>query len=345
MSAAASSSSSSSSASASTPSYKDDIKYIKTTFATKYDEFLEDLEQTFPELSESIGHAKKVSPSFRLEMYRKQVVQSHTRQTDALECPGVVLPHVTITEGLWSTASEKTKAAVYEYLAVLDMCSVYASLDFLNEKDDGEMAGKGFLENLMKNMGGKLEGINFEAISKKITELFGEVSGSEEDGAAAGAAGVFPEFSQKFLKGKLAKLAEEMLREFNPEDFGLRPEDLKEMESNPAKAVELLMKAINSEGNMDIIKKVMTRISKRLQEKVQRGELRPQELVEEAEALIKEFQENPKFVELMESFRSMMSFEDPDFARAAGREGTARMSIVRDRLRKKLEAKRQQQKK
>ena len=55
---------------------------------------------------------------------------------------------------------------------------------------------------------------------------------------------------------------------------------------------------------------------------------------------IKEFQNNPKFVNIMESFRSMFNFEDPDMARAAGREGEARRSIVQQRLRKKLEERR-----
>jgi hypothetical protein len=41
----------------------------------------------------------------------------------------------------------------------------------------------------------------------------------------------------------------------------------------------------------------------------------------------------------MESLKSMFGFEDMDMARQAGREGSARLSMVQQRLRKKLEAK------
>jgi hypothetical protein len=70
------------------------------------------------------------------------------------------------------------------------------------------------------------------------------------------------------------------------------------------------------------------------------GEIRPQEIVAEAEELMKTFSENPAFVEMMETFRSLFGMEDMDVARSAGREGSARMAIVRERLRKKMEAKR-----
>jgi hypothetical protein len=89
-----------------------------------------------------------------------------------------------------------------------------------------------------------------------------------------------------------------------------------------------------------MIQKAMARVGKKLQEKVQRGELRPQELVAEAEELMKEFQTHPAFVEMMESFRSAFSFEDPDLARETGRDGEGRLAIARARLRKKMEARR-----
>jgi hypothetical protein len=65
-----------------------------------------------------------------------------------------------------------------------------------------------------------------------------------------------------------------------------------------------------------------------------------QELVAEAEELMKTFGENPQFVEMMEAFRSAFGFEDKEAAQAAGRDNENRLSIARARLRKKLEAKR-----
>ena len=89
-----------------------------------------------------------------------------------------------------------------------------------------------------------------------------------------------PKLPEKFLKGKLAKLAEDLVREFKPEDFGLRPEDLAAVEKDPTRAFEILMQASGS--NPEMLQKAMMRVGKRLQEKVQRGELKPEELAAEA---------------------------------------------------------------
>ena len=42
---------------------------------------------------------------------------------------------------------------------------------------------------------------------------------------------------------------------------------------------------------------------------------------------------------MMKAFKSAFSFEDPDAARASGRDDKARLNIVRNRLRAKLAAK------
>ena len=54
---------------------------------------------------------------------------------------------------------------------------------------------------------------------------------------------------------------------------------------------------------------------------------------------MKEFSENTSFVELLESFRTMFDMKDMGVARQAGREGSARLSIVKERLKKKLDSK------
>ena len=87
----------------------------------------------------------------------------------------------------------------------------------------------------------------------------------------------------------------------------------------------------------EILQNAMKRIAKRLQDKIRRGELRPQELAAEAEEMIKQFTDNPAFVELMESFRSVFGFEDPEMARAAGRDSDGRRAIAQRRLRQERE--------
>jgi hypothetical protein len=74
---------------------------------------------------------------------------------------------------------------------------------------------------------------------------------------------------------------------------------------------------------------------------VQSGSIRPDDIAREAEELMKEFAENSSFVDMMQGIKSVFGMEDMDTARKAGREGSARLSTARDRLRKKLEKKKQ----
>jgi hypothetical protein len=88
--------------------------------------------------------------------------------------------------------------------------------------------------------------------------------------------------------------------------------------------------------NPNMLQAAMKRIMKRLQDKFQRGEFKPQELAAEAEEMMKEFSENPAFVDMMDSMRKAFSFEgNMEGAKAAGQEHTARMNIVKERLRRK----------
>jgi hypothetical protein len=177
----------------------------------------------------------------------------------------------------------------------------------------------------MRDARASMDSIDFEKLSEKFFSAFG-TKGS-----------ALPPFPEKFLKGKLAKLAEEMVREFKPEDFGFSKEELEACERDPARAFEILMKG--SMGNPKLIQTAMGRIAKKLQDKVARGELKPKELVEEAESLMKEFQSHPAFVELMEAFRGMFGGDHAeDLQRSATRDDQSRLSIVQARLRKKLEA-------
>lgn len=62
-------------------------------------------------------------------------------------------------------------------------------------------------------------------------------------------------------------------------------------------------------------------------------------MAREAEEMMKDFAENPAMMEMMETFRGVFGFENQETARAAGRDGENRLSIARNRLRAKLEAK------
>ena len=298
------------------------VPNLLDTFHAKYDEFAADLLQTFPELSEEINLALKVEKMDRPVVYTAKVLTIRKGiPNETLEkTPGLVLPGVSITQELWSSAGDKTKKAIHEYVSILNLCVAF---------QEG-MAGsfsKEWMDKMMKDAQESMGKLDFESISQTFFKAFG----SKEGGAG------MPPLPERFLKGKLAKLAEDMVREFKPEDFGLSAEEMAKCESNPQMAFEILMKA--SMMNPSTIQKAMMRVAKKLQEKVQRGELRPQELASEAEELMKEFESHPAFVELMETFRSAFGTDNMQQAKAQGREPEARLSLIQQRLRKKAEEK------
>ena len=294
---------------------------LQTTFQKKYLEFIADLRTTFPEIELELSVAAGIQIPISIQRYYKEVAGKHAELTPELKCPGIILPGLSIEPSMWGTVSEKSKRAIYDYLGILDLCCTYE-----NGADSIENEGKfkEWAEKITSQWRSRLDGVDFNSLGEKFKDLFG-------------AGGAIPKLPEKFLKGKLARLAEDMVKEFKPEDFGLRPEDLAEVGRDPTRAFEILMKA--SAVKPDMLQKAMTRVSKKLQEKIQKGQLRPEELAAEAEELMNEFQSHPAFAEMMRSFKSAFSFEDPDAARASGRDNQARLSIVQKRLRAKLAAK------
>jgi ATP-dependent exoDNAse (exonuclease V) beta subunit len=207
------------------------------------------------------------------------------------------------------------------------MCSLYH-----NTSSWADLSGQeGFIKDFLEHWKTKMGSADFSGLADRFAKFLNTA------GASASGSGI-PALPERFLKGKIAKLAEELVREFRPEDFGLTPQQLEECESNPAKAFEILLQAYSSRP--EILQNAMKKIASRMQQKIQRGELKPQDLAREAEDIMKECTSNPAFQGMMEGFRdSFGAFADPDIARAQGREGDARLQLVRERLRKKMEQK------
>ena len=304
----------------STPSNDESFSEI---FDKKYNEFCDDLEGAIPELIDHIHAAKALPSNVRSERFHAEVLPTATPTRNTESCPGTVLPGVIITEQIWSSLSSTSKSAIQQYLTLLSFCSLY---DFNRANPDlsGNTYSKAWADDFLKGWKDKLGSMDFESMSKKIAEMFEAGSGKFN-------------IPERFLKGHIAKLAEEIVSEFKPEDFGLTEETMKDLETNPSRAFELLMNIYTNKP--EVMQNAMKRIIKRLQDKFKRGELRPEQIAAEAEELMKEFSGNSSFVELMETFRNTFGMHDMDMAREVGRENDARRNLVRERLRKKLEQK------
>jgi hypothetical protein len=309
---------------------------LHTVFFEKYTEFASNLINVFPELEESIRKSLNLQDTDKLSLFKTDVLPSSgnpNRNTN--DCPGIVLPCVTITDELWNSISDKSKKAIQDYVSLLSFCCVIESGDGVWNKDH--------MDKFLDTWKEKLSNVDFSSLVEKFADMFGmNDSSGNSPGSFFGLSGGMPKLPEKFLKGHIARLAEELVKDFKPEDFGFTPEEIQTLEKEPGKAFEIMMKIYTTKP--DIIQKSIHKIANRLKDKVMKGQIRPDEIAREAKELMEEFSENPAFVEIMENFKDMFGFEDMDLARKAGREGSARLALVKDRLKKKLDAKKSQQK-
>lgn len=289
-------------------------------FLDKYAEFAAQLLKTCPELKTDIDLAMFISDADKVAQFKERVLPSCSPKRDPKASPGVVLPGVFITDEVWATFSDSAKDAVQQHLTVLSFCLLIdmGTKGDVNGSDWTEAWAKKMLNEMKETMGG----VDFSSFGEKIAELFGEGKG-------------FPQLPEKFLKGQIARLAEEIVKELNIEDFGISPADVEETKKNPAKTFEIMMGLFTN--NPAILQSTVQKLSKKLQQKIQSGALRPKELMAEAEELMKVFSDNPQFVTMMESFRSAFGAREADFERAAGRQPNPRLSLVKERLKRKLE--------
>ena len=293
-------------------------------FNTKYNEFARDLEGACPELKAPLDAALALPAAERLKQFRDCVLPSCSPKRDTAKRPDFVLPGVAMTDAIWLTLSARNKQVIQEYLTVLSFSFL---IDSGKEEDvSGSQWTAEWAKKMMDEMQSKMKNIDFAGISAKIAEMF---SGTDASG--------IPQIPEKFLKGHIAKLAEEIVKDIKLEDFGIDPRDFESANSDPTKALRMIMEIFTRDSRA--FQQTIAKLTKKLQQKIQSGAIKPQELVTEAEELMKSFSDNPQFVGMMEQFRDAFGFADQAAANAAGREPEGRLSLVRERLRKKLEAK------
>ena len=299
---------------------------LDSIFQSKYNEFMNSLLEAFPDLAEVIKVAESVAAEDREKLYKQMVMpNAGNPKRNMTLCPGMVLPGVHINEAMWSSSSQGTKDAINQFLGLLTFAITMKdgkSSDFGYNSD----AFRIWADTFMDDWRGKMNRTEFDSFTQRFADLFGNTAASGDR---------LPPFPEKLRNGKLVKLAEEIVRELKPEEFGLDAETVKQCETDPSKAFEVIMNS--TMRNPEKLQGAMKRIMKRLQDKFQRGEFKPQELAAEAEEMMKEFSENPAFVEMMDSMRKAFSFEgDMDAASAAGQEKSAKLHVAQERMRKEL---------
>ena len=333
---------------------KEEKEEIPSVFQKKYDEFVEDLLGALPEYKAKILLAQSIPAKLRLDRFQAEVKFKNTMAGDAEEFrknPTTILPGVTIVDALWEMLSDNTKKAIWEHVRVLSVCC-FMEAGFGNDEKPKWMDDA--MSAAMEDMKKKLESVDFQSLIKKFMNMMkpsdNADADSKESDEKSGLPNLddmfkngFPKLPERFLKGHMARLAQEMIKDITPADLGISPEMMKECEKDPSRSIQILFSTFTN--NPGVIQQLIGRIGKRLQQKVMSGSINPQEIAREAEELMKEFAGNSSFVDMMGGIKSAFGFEDMDTARAAGKEGSARLATARDRLRKKLEKKKAAQKK
>ena len=308
---------------------------MSVSFSATYVQFVAELLETFPEYAGALNTAKTDSNARENFL---AVWKTHTNniavQNDSIftEAGLELVPGFSMTKKLWSELSNNSRTAIWRYLTSLLL--IAAAFDGA-EKTDGIWDISGFehdMEEMMKRLkSGEDNGMKdiFEKLAK-MAEGFGmkDISGAFEGLGGTGPDGK-PKFKipERLFKGHIAKIAEEIVSEFNPEDFGLSPEILNS--NDPTKIFTFLQEIFTQKPDMLI--GIAQRIAKKIQAKFQRGDFNRDELIREAEELMKEFSDNEAFSGLFEQLGEMLKGGEKE----SGNEGSARRREVQERLKKK----------
>ena len=264
--------------------------------------------------------------------------------------PNMILPSVVISNEVWAALSNHTKKAIWEHVRVLSICC-FMEAGF--GQDDKPKWMEDAMGAAMEDMKKKFESADFQSMIKKFMNMMKQGDKNDDDDDNKNTSGLpnlddmfkngFPKLPEKFMKGHMARLAQEIVKDITPEDLGISSEIMKDCEKDPSRAINIMFSTFTN--NPGIIQKIITKIGNRLQQKVMSGAINPQEIAKEAEELMKEFSGNSSCVDMMGGIKSAFGFEDMDSARKMGKEGSARLATARDRLRQKLEKKKAAQKK
>lgn len=297
-----------------------------TSFAGMYEQFVAELKTTFPEFSSSITEASTL-PDVRLRF--TEVWRNHTKnvatQNNAIFTPtGIeIIPGFVMTASLWSELSKTTQNAIWKYVSSLLLLAANMETE---GKSFWDLSGfQADMEEMMKHLktdgsAADMKGI-FENLGK-MAESFGFKDFGKD---MSGASSKF-KIPERLFKGHIAKIAEELVKEFKPEDFGISPDVLES--DDPARVFTYLQELFTK--NPETLMSAAKKIASKIQKKFETGAIKREDIIREAEELMAEFQENDAFSSLFGSLGEILKGSEKE----SGNEGSARRREVQERLRK-----------
>lgn len=315
------------------------------SFASTLRAFCAELRETFPELTAIVDRAASITPDQFWRSWKGTLAVLLDRDVGALfgEKKGFLLGAVRLTPALWGECSPATQAAIWRYLRTLTLESALeVSLEGLDAVTLGALNGILTAERIEKG-GADAEAATSELLEEGLShmkplmeKLKGMLGGFMDVSGLADFK--MPEIPEHLRNGRIARLAEDLAKQFKPEEFGIDPRLLE------GDNVEDILKRL-----ADLYQRDPTMLiagAKRMADKIRRqiegGSLDRDSLVEEAQEFVKLFREHPSFKEIISKFEGLAGggglaglFGGGD---GGGGEPSERLRAVRERLRKKMAA-------
>jgi hypothetical protein len=324
-------------------------------FARTFTSFCGELAATFPELTEAIRRvAGRATPTFFWKSWQEDLAVLAARDFAALQerRRGILVVPIVLTPALWAEVSPATQAAIWRYLRTLVLeaaMELHLDATALTEErlghlmailmeerggDDEDAVGETVMEEAMEHLTPLLE---------RLKGMMGGIGGVFDASGLAGMFGAsgeipFPEIPERLRKGRIAKLAEDMAKQFDPADFGIDPALLK------GDNVEEVLRGLAEMYQRDPTKLIAgaKRVAEKIKKQIMGGSLDRDALVAEAKEFVELFRNHPTFKEAIAKFEGLVGegglAEMFGGAGGSGGASSERLRAVQERLRKKLAA-------
>ena len=313
----------------------------RTSFATTLKSFCDELALTFPELKTTITRAVSTTPALYWRSWVGGLDILLTKNASKLfdERKGFVVGAVRLTTQDWIEMSEKTHAAVWKYLRTLvleaameqnmegvETETMQKLMDIMTaEKMDTDpmSAASDMFEDSMGHL---------KPLMEKLKGLMGSAGGFMDGSGSPFADFKMPEIPERLRTGHIAKMAEDMAKQFDPKEFGIDPALL------TGDNVEEIMKRLAEIYQKDPSQLIAgaKRMAEKIKKQILGGSIKREDLLAEAQEFVALFKEHPMFKEVMSKVSGMGNLAE--MFGGGNSEPSDRRRVVQERLRKKMAA-------
>lgn len=310
--------------------------------------FCSELRMTFPELTPQIDRAASQTPETFWRSWKTNIHILKSRDFDLLTTNrrGLIMGAVAITPTLWNEVSPATHSAIWRYLqtllfeAAMDVGIEHIPADTLSEllAIFKEVRDEKFMEACAEEYkeGDEMKFMEHSAehLLPFLNKLKGMLGADVPDLSGI----TFPEIPEHLRNGHIARLAEDLAKQFKPEEFGIDPALLKG--DSVEEIIPRLMELYQRDPTVFIAG--MKRVTEKIKRQITGGSINRDQLISEAKEYVELFKSHPLFKSAIEKVQSLVG--DGGIAEMFGGGGgggapSERLRAVQERLRRKMAAK------